>query len=120
LKVLFDQNVPRPLARHLISHSVKLAKQIGLSDAKNGELLDAAEAAGFDVLLSGDRTIFYEQNMTGRKIALVYMSDNHWPIVKHYVPDIVQAVEQSKPGEIRPVYCGTFAPRKRQKRDRSF
>ncbi len=77
---------------------------------KNGELLDAAENAGFDVLLSGDKTIRHEQNMTGRKIALLYMSDNHWPIVEHHVPAIVQAVEQAKPGEVKPIYCGTFVP----------
>ena len=52
--------------------------------------------------------------MTSR-IALVYMSDNHWPIVKEYAPAIVQAVEQIKPGEVRPVYCGTFVPRKFRK-----
>ena len=74
-----------------------------------------AEAAGFDVLLSGDKTIRHEQNMAGRQIALVYMSDNHWPIVKDYVAAIVKAVEQVKFGEVRAVDCGTFVPRKFRK-----
>jgi hypothetical protein len=64
------------------------------------------------VLLSGDKTIRHEQNMAGRKIALVYMPDNHWPIGEDYIPAIVHAVEEVKPGEVRPVYCGTFVPRR--------
>ncbi len=78
MKVLFDQNVPEPLARRIQSHHVKLADEMGWAHLKNGDLLTAAEQAGFDVLLSGDKTIRHEQNMKGRRIALVYMSDNHW------------------------------------------
>ncbi len=55
---------------------------MGRSRTKNGVLLDAAEEAGFEVLLSGDQTIKYEQNMRGRKIGVISMSDKHWPIVK--------------------------------------
>ena len=57
-----------------------------------------------------------EQNMKGRKIALIYMSDNHWPIVKNHVPAIMDAVDQVKPGEVRAVYCGRFIARKLSKR----
>jgi predicted nuclease of predicted toxin-antitoxin system len=110
LKVLFDQNVPRPLARFLKAHDVAFARDLGLVEVKNGKLLSAAEAASFDVLLSGDKTMRHKQNMIGRKIALVYMSDNHWPIVKDHVPAIIQAIEQVKSGEVRAVYCGTFVP----------
>ena len=85
---------------------------MGWSRIENGQLLDAAEQAGFDVVLSGDQTIRYEQNMTGRKIGIVSMSDNHWPIVKDYVLAIAEAVEQVKPGEVRLVYCGTFVRRR--------
>lgn len=88
---------------------------MGWSRTKNGLLLDAAEQAGFEVLLSGDQTIRYEQNMRNRNIGVVWMSDNHWPIIKNYVPAIAEAVEQVQPGEIRPVYCGTFAPRRSPK-----
>ena len=114
-RVLFDQNVPRPVARYLAAYDVKLTKELGWAELKNGKLLDAAEAAGFNVLLSGDQGIEYEQNMAGRQIGVVSMSDNHWPIVKHYVPAIVEAVEQVKPGEVRRVYCGTFVPYKFRK-----
>jgi len=111
-RVLFDQNVPRPLRRFLKACDVKVADEMGWSRTKNGLLLDAAEQAGFEVLLSGDQTIKYEQNMSGRKIGVISMSDNHWPIVKAYVPAIAEAIEQVLPGEVRAVYCGTFVPRR--------
>ena len=115
MKVLLDQNVLRPLAKLLAGHEVTRAAQLGWAELKNGMLLIAAENAGFDVLLSGDKTIPHEQNMTDRKIALVCMSDNHWPIVKDYVPAILQAIEQVAPGEVLAVDCGTFVARRFQK-----
>ena len=97
---------------------MKIADEMGWSRTKNGQLLDAAENAGFEVLLSGDQTIKYEQNMTGRKIAVVSMSDNHWPIVKDYTFVIGEAINQVQPGEIRSIYCGTFVPRRVGKIDK--
>lgn len=58
-----------------------------------GLLLGAAEQAGFEVLLSGDQTIKYEQNMSNRRIGMVSMSDNHWPIVRDYVSALAEAIE---------------------------
>jgi hypothetical protein len=85
---------------------------MGWAKFQNGQLLSAAEREGFDVLLPGDQTIKYEQSMVGRKIAVVSMSDNHWPIVKDYVTAIVEAIETAKPGEIKTVFCGKFVPLK--------
>ena len=93
----------------LIACDVKVCDEMGWSRIQNGLLLDAAEASGFHVLLSGDQTIPYEQNMTSRKIALVCISDNHLGIVREYAPAIATAIEQVQSGEVRRVYCGTFA-----------
>jgi hypothetical protein len=112
LKVLFDQNVPRPLQRYLAAHDVKRLEQLGWAELKNGELLDVAEGAGFEVLLSGDKRLRSEQNMTGRRIAVVCMSDNHWPIVKDHVTAIGDAVDTALAGTITTVDCGTFVPRR--------
>jgi len=111
-RVLFDHNVPAPLEQFLKRHQIKLADELGWARLKDRELLDSAERGGFDVLLSGDKTIRHEQNMSGRKIALLYMSDHHWPIVANHVPAIDQAIEQAKPGEVKPVYCGRFVSRR--------
>jgi hypothetical protein len=110
-RILFDHNVPSPLASFLRAYDIKLADDMGWAKFQNGQLLSAAEREGFHVLLSGDQTIKYEQSMAGRKIAVVSMSDNHWPIVKDYV----EAVEAAKPGEIKTVFCGKFVPLKLRK-----
>jgi len=91
---------------------VKRAAELGWPELKNGLLLTAAENAGFDVLLAGDKTIRHQQNRTARRIALVVMSDNHWPIVKHDVSEIMQSIEQARPGEAIAVDCGAFVARK--------
>jgi len=114
VKILCDQNVPRPLVKLLAGHEVKRAAELGWAELKNGNLLAACEDAAFDVLLSGDKTIRYVQNIASRKIALVCMSDNHWPIVKNYIPAILEAIGHAKPGEVSAVYCGTFVPRRFQ------
>jgi hypothetical protein len=75
-------------------------------------LLSAADAAGFNVLLTGDKTIRHEQNMSGREIAVVYMSDNHWSIVKDHVAAKSDAIQHALPGTVTAVRCGVFEPRK--------
>ncbi len=114
-RVLFDHNVPARLSRFLKACNVKLADEMGWTKISNGEPLAAADHDNFDVLLTGDQSLRYEQNMVGRKIAVVSMSDNHWSIVQHHVPAIVEALEQAKPGEVRQVFCGTFVPRRLRK-----
>jgi hypothetical protein len=94
---------------------VKRLDQLGWSELKNGELLEVAEDAGFEVLLSGDKKLRFEQNMAGRRIAVVCMSDNHWPIVKDHVTAIGDAVDKAQPGTFTTVDCGTFVPRKLEK-----
>jgi len=69
LKILLDGNKPHQLRGHLPNHDVSTAVYVGFGGFTNGELLQAAEAAGFEVLLTGDLSLEYQQNLTGRKIA---------------------------------------------------
>ena len=64
--ILFDNGTPRGIARELDGHTVREARENGWDVLRNGELLDAAEAAGFDILLTTDKNIRYQQNLTGR------------------------------------------------------
>ena len=112
MRVLFDQNTPRPLAQYLTAHQVRRAIDLGWDKLRNGDLLKAAEDAGFDVLLSGDKKMRYEQNMAGRRIAIVCLSANNWPIVKNHITAISHAVEQAVPGTLIFVECGTFLARR--------
>jgi hypothetical protein len=98
LKVIFDQNVPRPLARFLGNHQVFRAAELDWSELRNGDLLRAAEEAGFDVLLTADRNLSYQQNLKGRKLAIVVLPSGQWPEVEPHVPLIVAAIDSSEPG----------------------
>ncbi len=113
-RVLADHNVPSPLLRLLKAFEVKRAAEYGWSKLKNGKLLTAVEKAGFDVLLTGDKSLPDENEISGRKVGLVAMSDNHWPIVCCYVPAIIEALHKCKPGQVLPVFCGEFNPHQRK------
>jgi hypothetical protein len=63
-----------------------------------GELIAVAEAAGFDLLVTTDKNIRYQQNLTGRKIAFVVLGNQQWPILRRYVGRVVAAVNGATPG----------------------
>jgi len=64
----------------------------------NGDLLNAAEQDGFEILITADKGMRYQQNFTGRKIALVVLGNSSWPVAKLYVERIVAAVNACVPG----------------------
>ena len=91
--VLFDNNTPRTLARYLIAyHTVTEARAHGWGGLENGDLLDVAEAAGFEVLVTADKNIRYQQNLTWRKIAIVVLGAGRWSVIKPHVARVVAAV----------------------------
>jgi hypothetical protein len=98
MRVLFDQATPVPLRSYLIGHEVRTAAQQGWDTLKNGELLLAAEAAGFDVLLTTDKNMRYQQNLAGRKIAVVVLGRQQWPGLQPYIHFVVEAVNAAQPG----------------------
>jgi hypothetical protein len=77
---------------------LRLRDRVGWHVLGNGELIQRAEDGGFDVLLSTDKNIQYQQNLIGRKIALVVLGNSQWPVVRLYLERIVAAVNASKPG----------------------
>ena len=79
MKILFDTNAPATLARSLRGHQVTRTGELGWQSLANGALLDAAEKAGVDVLVTCDQNVRYQQNFTDRKLAVVSLSTNHWP-----------------------------------------
>jgi hypothetical protein len=112
VKVLLDQNLDHRLRTHLGSHEVFTASYKGWEELKNGKLLDAAEEEGFDVLITGDKTLSYEQNLTGRQLAIVALSAVEWRIIKDYLRRITAAVDSAAPGSFQVVDCGTFSRKK--------
>jgi hypothetical protein len=98
MKIILDESVPQKL-RLLIEggHTVVTAWFQGWSGLKNGALLDAAEEAGFDLFITADQELSYQQNLTGRKIALVVLSTNNWSFIKTHAAEIMTAISAAKP-----------------------
>jgi hypothetical protein len=96
--VLFDNGTPRGIARALEGHTVRETREHGWDIFRNGELLDAAEAAGFDALLTTDKNIRYQQNLTGRRIAIVVLGKSRWRLIRLSLEQIVAAVDAATPG----------------------
>jgi hypothetical protein len=96
--ILFDQSTPAPLRFHLKSHTVIEARERGWDRLVNGDLLNEAEAAGFEVFLTADKNLRYQQNLTGRKVAIVVIGNAQWRVLKKYVERVVSAVDAAKPG----------------------
>ena len=92
MKVLLDENLDHALRTILGDNEVVTVSYMGWAGLKNGELLRAAEDAGIDVLLTGDRTLAYEQNLTGRRLAIVTLSAMQFPIIRESLPKIVAAI----------------------------
>jgi len=97
--VLFDNGTPRTLARYLINHhAVTEARARGWEQLENGELLTVAEAAGFEVLVTTDKNLSYQQNLARRKIAIVVLGQGRWSVIKQHVSKVVAAVDAATPG----------------------
>ena len=96
--VLFDQGTPRGLARFLVGHTVKEAKAQGWDRLSNGELLAEAENAGFDVLVTPDKNIRYQQKLLSRKIAVVVLGSAQWPTLRQHADLVLCAVNAATPG----------------------
>lgn len=74
MRILFDHNASAPLIRYLEGHTVTTARRAGWERLVDRELLDAAERDGFDVFLTGDRRIASQQNLKGRKVAIIVLT----------------------------------------------
>jgi hypothetical protein len=105
--VLFDHGTPKGLARALSAHTVRTAQSKGWDTLSNGELLNAAEAAGFEVLVTTDRRIRYQQNLRVRRIALVVLTGStRWSRLRQHADRIAGAVASATHGS----YCEIEIP----------
>jgi hypothetical protein len=100
LRVLLDQGTPVPLRRSLAGHIVSTAFEMGWSEMANGDLLNAAEAA-FDVLITTDQNLRYQQNLGGRRLGILVLPTTSWPIIRRHVADVVAALDELPVGALR-------------------
>jgi hypothetical protein len=101
--ILFDHGTPRSIARWLKGHTVIEAIERGWDRLNNGALLKAAEEAGFDVLLSTDKNIQYQQNLKDRRIAIVILGNSQRPAVHRYIDRVVAAMNSATTGSFTEV-----------------
>jgi len=99
LRILFDKNVPVGVRQFLSGHEVRtLAEMSWPPQLENAELLEVAEASGFDILVTSDQNIVYQQDLSGRKLALVVLGSNIWPVVRGHGNAIAASVNAARPG----------------------
>ncbi len=98
MHILFDNGTPRGVAQSLHGHVVEEARARGWDTLRNGDLLDAAEDAGFEVFLTTDRNLRYQQNLSRRKIAIITLGSGRWRLVRKRLLEIAAAVNAATPG----------------------
>ena len=99
MRILFDKNVPVGVRRFLLEHEVHTVVEMGWPpQLENGELLKVAEQTGFHVMVTSDQNIRHQQNLAGRKLALVVLGSNIWPVVRDHGAAIAAKVDAATPG----------------------
>jgi hypothetical protein len=106
VKIVFDQGTPAPLRYFLIGHDVETAYERGWSRLKNGALIAAMEKVGFDVFVSTDQSLKYQQNLTGRKVAIVVILTTNWPRIRADIAPVLTAINSATPGSYIEVNVG--------------
>ena len=98
MRILFDQGVPRGLRASLQGHEVTEARTLKWERISNGELLRLAEGTGFDVLVTTDKNVRYQQNLAGRQISIVVLGNSPWWLVRQHLDAITAALNAATPG----------------------
>ena len=98
MRILFDQGTPAPLCQHLPEHTVATAFEMGWPRLANGDLLAEAEDR-FDVLVTTDQSLRYQQNLAARRIAVLVLPFASWPKLRTHTTDIATAIGALRPGD---------------------
>ena len=98
MRILLDQGTPVTLRQALTEHSVSTAYEQGWSVLKNGELIKAAEKQ-FDVLVTTDKNLRYQQNLAGLRLSILVLPSASWPKLRSHLTTITDAIDKLKPGE---------------------
>ncbi len=98
MRILFDQGTPFPLHRFFSEDSVATASDLGWSNLSNGELIAAAEKAGFDVLVTTDRNLRYQQNLSERRISIAVVLQPAWPLLQRRAAEVASRIQEMQSG----------------------
>jgi hypothetical protein len=103
MRILFDHGTPSGIAAALVGHAVTEAIDRGWDMISNGDLLTLAEEAGFEVLLTTDKNLRYQQNLTNRKISIVVLGNSTWRFVRPHLDRVLLAVNAATAGSFAEV-----------------
>ncbi|MEM8953189.1 MAG: hypothetical protein AAGD22_03470 [Verrucomicrobiota bacterium] len=92
MKILFDQGTPVPLRDHLYSHDIDTAAERGWSQLENGELLAVAEKDGYDLFVTTDQNLRYQQSLKDRSLAILVLKTTSWPKIKRQSEQVLSAI----------------------------
>jgi hypothetical protein len=98
MRILFDQGTPVPLRRYLTSHVVDTAFERGWSALQNGALLNVAEQEGYDLLMTTDQNLRYQQRLADRQLSIIVLLSTSWPRIQLRIDTIQAAVANSVTG----------------------
>jgi len=98
MRIPFDQGTPVGIRDSLSAHTVSTAYQLGWNTLLNGELLRVAEESGFEVLLTTDKNLVYQQNTKSRKIAIVVLGQGRWSLIRPMLKEISESIDIAQPG----------------------
>ena len=101
MRILFDQGTPVPLRRSLTGHVIATAYELGWSTVTNGELLRLAEQEGYELLITTDTNLRYQQNLRSRSIAILVLTTTSWPRIRQVTSDIKVLVAAIRAGDYR-------------------
>lgn len=99
MRLLFDQGTPVPLRGHLIGHEISTVFERGWSKISNGDLLNQAEADGFDILVTTDQNLRYQQHLSGRTIAIAVLMTTSWPRIERHIAFVRASIDALSMGE---------------------
>ena len=107
MRILLDECVPRPLRRELTGHSVSTIREMGWTGKKNGELLALMAGAGFEVLLTVDQNLRYQQNLAASGAAVVVMvaPSNRLADLVPLIPAVEAALSNIQAGDVVEVHA---------------
>ena len=99
MKILFDQGTPVPLRKYLSEHTIDTAFEKGWSSLTNGDLLQIAEVNDYNLLVTTDQNLRYQQNLSRRKIAIIVLLSTSWPRIKQHIDMICDKINKIQPSQ---------------------
>ena len=98
MKILLDHNAPQGLRQLLEDHDIQTAEYLGWETLRNGDLIRSAILDGYEIIITCDQSIRFQQNLTGQDIAVLTITTNDWNTIRSNISLIRSAIDTAQPG----------------------